>query len=82
MPRKHPTNVTSPIIDSMANARVEILIDEATHRWNHLVIDDISFQRRKNSSSPSCCHNIGWMTDFFGPSLKPEHIQASQGTNF
>ena len=41
MPRKHPTNVTSPIIDSMANARVEILIDEATHRWNHLVIDDI-----------------------------------------
>ena len=32
LPRKHPTKVTSPIIDSIANARVEILIDEATHR--------------------------------------------------
>ena len=29
--RKHPTKVTSPIIDSMADVRVEILIDEATH---------------------------------------------------
>ena len=31
LPWKHPTNVTSPIIDSMVDARVEILIDEATH---------------------------------------------------
>ena len=30
LPWKHPTNVTSPIIDSMVDARVEILIDEAT----------------------------------------------------
>ena len=31
LPWKHPTKVTSPIIDSMVDARVEILIDEATH---------------------------------------------------
>ena len=41
LPRKHPTKVTSPIIDSMVDAKVEILIDEATHRWNHSVIDGI-----------------------------------------
>ncbi|KAL0010115.1 hypothetical protein SO802_005223 [Lithocarpus litseifolius] len=41
LPRKHPTKVISPIIDSMADARVEILIDEATHRWNHSVIDGV-----------------------------------------
>ena len=38
LPWKHPTKVTSPIIDSMVDARVEILIDEATHCWNHSVI--------------------------------------------
>ncbi|KAK9991820.1 hypothetical protein SO802_026805 [Lithocarpus litseifolius] len=41
MSRKYPTKVISPIIDSMADARVEILIDEATHRWNHSVIDGV-----------------------------------------
>ncbi|XP_075670254.1 uncharacterized protein LOC142640026 [Castanea sativa] len=41
LPWKHPTKVTSPIIDSMADARVEILIDEATNCWNHSVIDGI-----------------------------------------
>ena len=32
LPRKHPTKVISPIIDSMADVRVEMLIDETTHR--------------------------------------------------
>ena len=41
LPRKHPTKVISPITDSMADERVEILIDEATHRWNHSVIDGV-----------------------------------------
>ena len=41
LPWKHPTKVISPIIDTMANAGVEILIDEATHRWNHSVIEGV-----------------------------------------
>ena len=41
LPQKHPTQVISPLIDSMAGAKVEILIDEATHHWNHAVIDGI-----------------------------------------
>ena len=41
LPRKHPTKVTSLTIDSMADVRVEILIDKATHHWNHSVIDGI-----------------------------------------
>ena len=36
-----PNQGDFPIIDSMADARVEMLIDEATHRWNHSIIDGI-----------------------------------------
>nr|XP_023919081.1 uncharacterized protein LOC112030645 [Quercus suber] len=41
LPRKHLTKVLSPIIDSMVDARVEILIDDETHGWNHSIIDGI-----------------------------------------
>lgn len=39
--RNNAPHVLSPIIDSMADAKVEILIKETTRQWNHVVIDGI-----------------------------------------
>ena len=38
---KKTSQVLSPIIDSMANAKVDILIDERTRQWNHELIEGI-----------------------------------------
>ena len=41
VPRKKSPQALSPIIDSMAGAKVDILIDETTRQWNHELIDSI-----------------------------------------
>ena len=41
LPRKKSPQVLSPIIDSMAVAKVNILIDEMTRQWNHGLIEGI-----------------------------------------
>ena len=38
---KKTSQVLSPIIDSMAGAKVDILIDERTRQWNHELIEGI-----------------------------------------
>ena len=42
VPRKKSPQVLSPIIDSMAGAKVDILIDETRRQWSHELIDGIS----------------------------------------
>ena len=41
VPGKKSPQVLSPIIDSMAGATVDILIDETTRQWSHELIDGI-----------------------------------------
>ena len=82
LPWKHPTKVTSSIIDSMANVKVEILIDEATHRWNHSVIDGIFIPEEAELIKSIPLPQQGVDDKIFGPSLKPGHIQASWGIDF
>lgn len=38
--KKHSPQVLSPVIDSMAGAKVDILIDETTRQLNHELIDN------------------------------------------
>ena len=70
LPWKHPTKVISPIIDTMANARVEILIDEATHCWNHSVIEGVFIPEEAKliNSIPLPLQRVE--DRLFGPSLK------------
>ena len=44
LPRQQAPQVLSPIIESLAEARVEILIDGETRKWNHSIIDGIFVQ--------------------------------------
>ncbi|XP_075640434.1 uncharacterized protein LOC142612204 [Castanea sativa] len=41
LPRKHPPQVLSPMVDSLADAKVAILIEETSRQWNHEMIDGI-----------------------------------------
>uniref|UniRef100_A0A7N2KX33 Reverse transcriptase n=1 Tax=Quercus lobata TaxID=97700 RepID=A0A7N2KX33_QUELO len=41
LPRKNPPQVLSPMVDTLAHAKVEILIDKSTRQWNHELVDDI-----------------------------------------
>ena len=44
LPRQQAPQVLSPCIESLADAKVEILIDEEARQWNHEVIDGIFTQ--------------------------------------
>ena len=41
LPRKHPTKVLSPMVETMEEATVDCLIDEGTRKWNVEMIDGI-----------------------------------------
>ena len=41
LPRKHPPQVLSPMVDTLADAKVATLIEETSRQWNHEVIDGI-----------------------------------------
>ena len=41
LPRKHPPLVLSPMVDTLADAKVAILIEENSRQWNHELIDGI-----------------------------------------
>lgn len=41
LPRKNPPQVLSPMVETLGDAKVAILIDETTRQWNHEMIDDI-----------------------------------------
>ena len=41
LPRKHPPLVLSPMVDTLADANVAILIEENSRQWNHELIDGI-----------------------------------------
>ena len=41
LPRKHPPLVLSPMVDSLADANVAILIEENSRQWNNKLIDGI-----------------------------------------
>ena len=41
LPRKHPPQVLSPMVDTLADAKVATLIKETSRQWNHEVIDGI-----------------------------------------
>ena len=41
LPTKHPTKISSPILDSMEVAMVECLINQDYRTWNHEMIDGI-----------------------------------------
>lgn len=49
LPRQQTPHVLSPCIESLAGAKVEILIDEETKQWNHEVIDGIFTQEVADS---------------------------------
>lgn len=39
LPRQSNPNVLSPVLDSLSDAKVKILIDESQRQWNHNLID-------------------------------------------
>ena len=41
LPRKHPPQVLSPMVDTLADAKVATLIEETSRQWNHEMIDGI-----------------------------------------
>ena len=41
LPRKHPPQVLSPMVESLADARVALLINESTRQWHTELIDGI-----------------------------------------
>ena len=41
LPRKHPPQVLSPMVDTLADAKVATLIEETSRQWNHKMIDGI-----------------------------------------
>ena len=41
LPRKHPPQVLSPMVDTLAYAKVATLIEETSRQWNHEMIDGI-----------------------------------------
>ena len=44
LPTQQAPQVLSPIIESLAEARVKILIDGETRKWNHSAIEGIFVQ--------------------------------------
>ena len=41
LPRKHPTKIASPMVESMAEATMDCQIDEQTRTWNADMVDGI-----------------------------------------
>ena len=41
LPRRSNPNVLSPVLESLIDAKVEILIEESQRQWNHSLIDGI-----------------------------------------
>ena len=41
LPRKNPPQVVSPMVESLAEAKVALLINESTRQWNNEMIDGI-----------------------------------------
>ena len=41
LPNKHPTRVLSPVLEGWEEAKVEVLINEATRTWNENIIDGL-----------------------------------------
>ena len=41
LPRENPPSVLSPTVETLADAKVEILIDENIRQWNYDLIDSI-----------------------------------------
>ena len=41
LPNKHPTRVLSPALEGWEEAKVEVLINEATRTWNENIIDGL-----------------------------------------
>ena len=41
LPRKNPPQVLSPMVETLVDAKVAILIEETTRWWNHEMIDSI-----------------------------------------
>ena len=41
LPRKHPPQVLSPMVETLANAKVATLIEETSRQWNHEMINGI-----------------------------------------
>ena len=41
LPRKHPPLVLSPMVNTLVDAKVAILIEENSRQWNHELIDGI-----------------------------------------
>ena len=41
LPRKHPPQVLSPMVETLADAKVATLIDETSRQWNHEMINGI-----------------------------------------
>ena len=52
LPRKNPPSVLSPTVETLADAKVEILIDENTRQWNYDLIDSIFTPVKHNWSNP------------------------------
>jgi len=51
--RKNPPQVLSHLLESLADAKVEILIDVSTRQWNRDLIDGIFVSTASPSVSPS-----------------------------
>ena len=41
LPRENPPSILSPTVETLADAKVEILIDENIRQWNYDLIDSI-----------------------------------------
>ena len=50
LPRKNMPQVLSPSMDTMVNAKVEILIKEDTRQWDHCLIEGLFTKKRVRRS--------------------------------